>query len=120
RTAPAAKARFASIAEQITFFEKIFPGGFFGDTFTSEERGILGAKGKLGFKEAAIALAQAELSPERFDKADAQALFDNAKKVLQATTIVFPMEGSIPFGALDADNRASAMEALKELLHGAG
>jgi hypothetical protein len=119
RTSPAAKARFASLTDQIAFFEKIFPGGFSGDVFTTEERGVLGAKGKLGFKEAAIALAQAELSHERFKQADAETLFDNAKKVLQATTIVFPMEGHIPFASMDTDGRTSAVEALKELLHGA-
>jgi hypothetical protein len=118
RTSPAAKARFASLAEQIAFFEKLFPGGFAGEVFMTEERGVLGAKGKLGYKEAAIALAQAELSLERFENADAQVLFDSAKKVLQATTIVFPMEGAIPFAAMDADARTTAMEALKELLHG--
>jgi hypothetical protein len=120
RTAPAAKARFASLAEQIAFFEKIFPDGFLGDVFTTEERGVLGAKGKLGYKEAAIALAQAELSPERFEEADSDAIFDHAKKVLQATTIVFPMEGPIPFAAMEADSRVSAVSALKELLHGEG
>src|SRR4051812_33376683 len=88
RTSPAAKARFASLAEQITFFEKLFPGGFMGEAFITEERGVLGAKGKLGYKEAAIALAQAELSLERFHDADAEVLFDHAKKVLQSTTIV--------------------------------
>jgi hypothetical protein len=118
RTSPAAKARFASLAEQIPFFEKLFPGGFAGEVFMTEERGVLGAKGKLGYKEAAIALAQAELSLERFENADAQVLFDSAKKVLQATTIVFPMEGAIPFAAMAAEDRATAMEALKDLLHG--
>jgi hypothetical protein len=118
RTSPAAKARFASPAEQIAFFEKLFPGGFAGEVFMTEERGVLGAKGKLGYKEAAIALAQAELSLERFENADEEALFASAKKVLQATTIVFPMEGLIPFAAMDADARTTAMDALKDLLHG--
>ncbi len=120
RTPAAAKARFASIEEQIAFFEKIFPGGFLGDTFTTEERGVLGAKGKFGYKEAAIALAQQELSLERFESADAASLFESAKKVLQATSIVFPMEGHIPFAAMDDENRASTVTALKELLHGEG
>lgn len=118
RTSPAAKARFASPAEQIAFFEKLFPGGFAGEVFMTEERGVLGAKGKLGYKEAAIALAQAELSLERFENADEETLFASAKKVLQATTIVFPMEGAIPFAGMDADARTTAMEALKDLLHG--
>lgn len=120
RTSPAAKARFESIEEQLAFFEKIFPGGFLGDTFTTEERGVLGAKGKFGYKEAAIALAQDELSLKRFAKGDKEALFDSAKKVLQSTSIVFPMEGPIPFAAMDADSRAVAIDAMKELLHGAG
>jgi hypothetical protein len=118
RTSPAAKARFGSLAEQVAFFEKLFPGGFAGEIFMTEERGVLGAKGKLGYKEAAIALAQAELSLERFEGGDAEVLFDSAKKVLQATTIVFPMEGVIPFAAMATEDRATAIEALKDLLHG--
>lgn len=116
----AAKARFASFAEQLAFFEKLFPEGFLGEAFTTQERGVLEAKGKAGYREAAIALAQKELSLESFENSDAQALFEGARKVLQATTMVFPMEGSIPFAAIDAESRTAAVEALKELLHGTG
>ena len=120
RSTPAAKARFTSFQDQLAVFDKLFPGGFLGDEFTVKERGTLGAKGKAGYKEAAIALAQEELSLDRFDNADATVLFESAKKVLQATTIVFPMEGHIPFAAMDSDARAAAVTALKDLLHGAG
>lgn len=120
RAPAAAKARFASFAEQLAFFERLFPGGFLGDAFTTQERGVAGAKGKAGYKEAAIALAQAELTLERFENADSDALFESAKKVLQSTSIVFPMEGPIPFAAMDAEDRGAAMEALKALLHGTG
>jgi len=119
-SAAAVKGRFASFAEQLAFFEQSFPGGFGGERFTNEERGMPGATGKAGLKEAAIALARKELSLERFENADAQALFESAKKVLQATTIVFPMEGPIPFATMDADSRAPAIEGMRNLLHGEG
>jgi len=119
-SAPAVKGRFATFEEQVAFFEQIFPGGFGGEKFTNEERGQPGAKGKAGFKEAAITLARQELSLERFESGDTEALFDSAKKVLQATTIVFPMEGPIPFAKMDTDGRKRALEKMKELLHGEG
>jgi hypothetical protein len=75
-------------------FGKLFPGGFGGKTFLKEERGIPGVTEKSGDKEALIALAQSELSRERFETAAPEALFESAKKVLQGTTIIFPMEGT--------------------------
>ncbi|MFN2427173.1 MAG: hypothetical protein ABR587_12085 [Candidatus Binatia bacterium] len=120
RSSVAVKGRFATFDEQLEFFEKIFPGGFGGEKFTNEERGVPGAKGKAGHKEAAIAMAQQELCAERFDSATPEELFESAKKVLQATTIVFPMEGPIPFATMDADSRGPAVESLKYLLHGEG
>lgn len=117
---PSVKGRFASFEEQLAFFEQVFPGGFGGEKFTNEERGQSGVKGKAGFKQAAIVLAQDELSLDRFESAAPEILFESAKKVLQATTIVFPMEGPIPFATMDADSRVPAIEALKNLLHGGG
>jgi hypothetical protein len=120
RSSAAVKGRFASFAEQLAAFEQWFPGGFGGERFTNEERGVPGVKGKAGFKEAVLAFAQQELSLERFENASAEVLFDSAKKLLQATSIVFPMEGAIPFAAIDVDSRASVVEGLKNLLHGEG
>ena len=116
----ASKRRFASFEEQLSLFGKLFPGGFGGKTFLKEERGIPGVTEKSGDKEALIALAQSELSRERFETAAPEALFESAKKVLQGTTIVFPMEGLIPFSTLDVQSLAPAIEALKHLLHGEG
>src|SRR3954471_22406776 len=98
-------ARFTTFAEQLAFFEKLFIGGFEGERFTLEERGPSGVKGKAGYKTAAIAMAQQELTRARFQRASAEELFESAKRVLNATNIVFPIEGPIPFGAIDEPDR---------------
>ncbi len=59
-------SRFATFVEQEAFFEKLFIGGFEGERFVAEERGHPEATGKAGYKEAAIKMAQKELSPARF------------------------------------------------------
>jgi hypothetical protein len=116
----AVKGRFATFAEQLAAFEGWFPGGFGGERFTNEERGIAGAKGKAGYKEAAMEIAKKELSRKSFETASPEVLFESAKKLLQSTSIVFPMEGTIPFATMDADSRGPAIESLRNLLHGEG
>ena len=111
----ASKRRFASFEEQLSSFGKLFPGGFGGKTFLKEERGIPGVTENSGDKAAVIALAQSELSRERFETAAPEVLLESAKKVLKGTTIIFPMEGLIPFSTVDAQSLAPALEAL---LHG--
>jgi len=113
-------ARFTTFAEQLAFFEKLFIGGFEGERFTLEERGPSGVKGKGGYKTAAIAMAQQELSPARFQSASAEELFESAKRVLSATNIVFPIEGPIPFGTIAEPDRPATVKALEHLLHGPG
>jgi hypothetical protein len=116
----AVKARFKTFEDQLAFFLALFEGGFEGERFIAEERGVKGVTGKAGFKEGAIALAQSELSREAFATATPEALFDSAKKLLTTTSIVFPIEGSIPFTGLDPEGRTRALEGLKQLLHGEG
>lgn len=118
RTPVGAKARFANIEEQIALFETLFPGGFASDAFVKEERGPAGVPGKAGLKEAAITLAQRELSLESFEGATPEVVFESAVKLLKATTMVFPMEGALPFSAMDDESRTRALEGLKQLLHG--
>lgn len=116
----APKARFLTVTDQITAFEKLFEGGFKGDAFVEGERGKPGVEGKEGLKEAAIAFAQKTLSKEAFAKSTPEELFENARLLLKATNIVFPIEGSIPFAGMDPENRTKALAALKDLLHGTG
>jgi hypothetical protein len=111
-------ARFATFDDQLRFFEQLFVGGFEGERFVNEERGAPGVMGKAGYKTAAIARAQAELSPASFERASVADLFESAKRVLGATNIVFPIEGPIPFGALAREDRPAAIMGLKQLLHG--
>ena len=116
----APKARFITVTDQITAFEKLFEGGFKGDAFVEGERGKPGVEGKEGLKEAAIAFAQKTLSKEAFAKSTPEELFENARLLLKATNIVFPIEGAIPFAGMDPENRTKALAALKDLLHGTG
>jgi len=120
RAASTSAPRFATFEQQLEFFEKLFAGGFEGDRFVGEERGDPGAKGKAGYKTAAVAMAREELSPARFESAPPEQLFDSAKRVLGATNIVFPIEGAIPFGSLDETDRPAALAGLRQLLHGEG
>lgn len=115
-----AAARFASLAQQILFFEKLFPGGFEGEKFTNDERGVAGATKKGGNKSTAIAAAREELSAEKFASATPEELFESAAKLLKGTNIVFPLEGAIPFVGMDPKSRTAALAGLKQLLHGEG
>lgn len=115
-----AAPRFASIQAQVAVFEQLFPGGFQGEAFTKDERGVPGATGKLGYKEAAITLAKQALSAEAFASTPPEELFKNAVAVLAGTNIAFPMTDVIPFRQLEGDDRAKALAGLKELLHGSG
>ena len=117
---PRAKARFTSFTQQLAFFESLFEGGFEGERFVAEERGPKGVTGKAGLKEAAMAFAREALSPEAFANGTPESLFDSAKKLLQSTNIVFPVEGTVPFTALDPEGRARAIAGLRQLLHGEG
>jgi hypothetical protein len=110
----------ASFEEQLRWFEKNFPEGFEGERFITEERGKPGSKVKGGNKGAALALARELLSPERFTSAPAEELFESARKLLQATNIVHPLEGPATFGSMAAEARAPFLAALRELLHGTG
>lgn len=114
-----ATARFASLAQQILFFEKLFPGGFLGEKFTADERGAEGVA-KKGNKSTAIAAAREELSAEKFASATPEQLFESAARLLKGTNIVFPLEGAIPFQGLEPASRAAALAGLKQLLHGEG
>jgi hypothetical protein len=113
-------ARFITFDDQMKAFEKLFPGGFEGESFVNGERGTAETKAKGGSKTAGITLAQAELTKERFDSGTAEELFASAKKVLASTNMVFPIEGAIPFNSLAEEDRPSAIAGLKELLHGDG
>ena len=115
-----AAPRFATFKEQLALFERLFIGGFGGEAFLQEERGLPGVTGKAGYKEAGIALAQEALSPAAFATGSPDQLFKSAQQVLGLTNIAFPIEGPIPFGQLEGDDRVKAMAALKDLLHGAG
>jgi hypothetical protein len=110
-------ARFITFDDQLKAFEKLFPGGFEGESFANGERE---GKPKGGSKNAGIALAQAELSPEKFDSGTTAELFGAAQRVLGATNMVFPIEGAIPFKSLAEEDRPAAMAGLRELLHGDG
>jgi hypothetical protein len=116
-----AVARFGSLAQQILFFEKLFPGGFEGEKFTNQERGVEGvAKKKGGNNAAAITVAREELSAAKFASATPEELFESAIRLLKGTNIVFSLEGAIPFGDMEPKARATAVAGLKQLLHGEG
>lgn len=111
--------RFATIASQLETFERLYPGGFTGEAYTKNERGVP-ENNDDGDKEFGIALAQKTLSKEAFAGGNTDSLYDAALAVLKATTIVFPIEGAIPFKTLQGADREAAVNAIKELMHGGG
>lgn len=111
--------RFANIADQLAVFERLYPGGFTGEAYSKNERGIAD-NNENGDKEYGIALAQKSLSKDAFSGGNTDALYEAALAVLKATTIVFPIEGAIPFKALQGGDREAAVNAIKDLLHGGG
>jgi hypothetical protein len=113
-------AAFPSFEAQVRWFETFFPGGFAGEKFSAEERGSPEAKGKKGYKTAAIALAREQLTPERLASSTPDQVFEVARKLLSFTNLLFPMEGPIPFKSLKEEDRAGFLAALVELLHGEG
>ncbi len=113
-------AAFPSFDAQVRWFETFFPGGFAGEKFLNEERGSPEAKGKKGYKTAAIALAREKLTPERLASSTPDEVFEVAKKLLSFTNLLFPMEGPIPFKSLKEEDRAGFLAALTGLLHGEG
>lgn len=114
------EARFTTFQQQVAFFEKLFEGGFEGEHFTNDERGMTGLTGKAGHITAAIALAREELSAARFDSESPETLFKSATTLLKATNIVFPIDGAIPFAGMEEGRRPAALAGLKQLLHGEG
>ncbi len=111
---------FSSFQEQLTLFTKIFEGGFGGEKFRAEERGAADVTGKAGKIESSLALFKAELSKEAFAQKSPEALFDAVKKLLQSSSLVFPIEGAVPWGTLAAEKRAGAVKALEDVLYGSG
>ena len=104
--------------EQLRLFEQRYPGGFQGDTYINNERGVAGAKGSKGYKAAAIARAGKDLAESEFNLRSTEEMFAVAKSLMGATNIVHPQEGSIPFGSTPPGARAPFVAALRDLLHG--
>jgi hypothetical protein len=120
KTARPPVAVFQSFDAQVRWFESFFPGGFEGEKFVAEERGAAAAKGKKGYKTAAIKLAREQLSAERLANATQEETFAACNKLLGFTNLVFPTEGPIPFTSMKDEDRAAFVAALSELLHGEG
>lgn len=115
---PKGVPRFATFQDQLALFLKLFEGGFAGEAFLKGERGEPGVEGKKGQKEAGIKLAKDTLSADAFSSQSTDELFARAKAVLGITNIAHPLEGPVPFGALEGAEREQAIAGLKELLHG--
>jgi hypothetical protein len=115
-----AKARFETFAQQLAAFEALFPGGFRGERFVTDERGAEGATGKAGKRQAGVTIAQERLSPKAFAAAAPGGIFETARKLLQTTGLVLSIEGTSLFAALDAEGQAQFTQELEQLLHGEG
>jgi hypothetical protein len=110
--------------EQVARFEAQFPGGFTGDAWKAEERGVPEKKGK-AFKAYAIAvgqeaLARAELV-ELQKKGEVAEIMARVKRAHQAAgTLLHPLGDLIPFGRMPEEKQSGFAEAVVDVLHGEG
>ena len=121
RTAPTATITFD---EQVARFEKEFAGGFAGDIWTKEERGVAEKKGK-AFKSFAIATAQSELAKGVLEPllaaGDAAGVIARVRAVHAAAGgLLHPLGDVIPFSKIEAEHQPALAEAIVGLLHGSG
>jgi len=134
--------------EQVARFEKLFPGGFTGEVFTNDERGVEAAssadpsssvgtphtpgsgetpkaKKAKGGRAQAITAARTLLA-----KSDLQGLASagswadvlaRVRQVHQAAgNLLHPLGDLIPFGKLPEDHHAAVAQATVDVLHGDG
>lgn len=110
--------------EQIVRFEALFPGGFEGEAWRNEERGVPEKKGK-AFKAHAIATAKELLEREALtsllERGDVAEILNRVKSVHQvAGSLLHPLGDLIPFGKMPAEHHRAFVEAVVDLLHGEG
>jgi hypothetical protein len=119
-----AKPRASKAGPRLTFDEQLarfaarFEGGFAGVEFDERERGVRDGAALEGQRQAAITLAGSLLAAGAL--ADAEATYEGALRLIGATTLVFPIEGVIPFRTMKPEVRAGFAAALRDLLHGGG
>lgn len=104
--------------EQVARFTGKFPEGFVGGAFDESERGVKAGAPIDGQRQAAIDRAKTDLAAGALG--DPDAAFETALALLGATTLVFPIEGVIPFRTMRAEHRAGFATTLRDLLHGEG
>lgn len=109
---------FATFDAQRAQFEAAFPGGFRGEKFEREVRGLPGAKRKKTDTGPALADAAEALSAKALAERDPAAIFDSVTALVRTTSFVHPLEGANLLGTMKPEHRPEFVEALKELLHG--
>lgn len=127
RATPVATTTFA---EQLTRFASEFPGGFEGEAFAKEERGVVIDADKIekkskAYKAQAIAAAQRLLSASELAPllaaGDFKQIFERTKQVHRAASgLLHPLGDIIPFSAMPPEHHEAFARALFEVLHGEG
>jgi hypothetical protein len=127
RATPVATTTFA---EQLTRFAGEFPGGFEGETFIKEERGVVSDPSKIekkskAYKAQAIGAAQTLLAASELRPLIAagsfEAIFERAKQVHKAASgLLHPLGDIIPFSKMPPEHYEAFAKALFDVLHGEG
>ncbi len=116
----------ADFDAQLKRFLDVCPGGFAGEKFIKDERGVLAGEGdkktKPG-KAQAIVTAQKLLSKSELDRQIAASAFAevlaNVRIVHKAAAgLLHPLGDVIPFNKMPADKDRAFAESLRNLLHG--
>ena len=121
RVVPLATTTFE---EQLARFDALFPGGFEGAAWQTEERGVAEKKGK-AFKAHAIATAQELLEratlASLLEAGDIAEILNRVKSVHQvANNLLHPLGDLIPFSKMPPEHHRPFVEAVIDLLHGEG
>jgi hypothetical protein len=127
------RARVAAVPsttfeEQVTRFEQAFAGGFAGDTFVAQERGVATTvvdKKTKAVVEAAIGaaqrlLAKAELEPLLASGSFADVVGRVKEVHKSAGGLLHPLGDLIPFGKMPAEHYEAFAKGLFDVLHGSG
>lgn len=113
-----AAVSFPTFEAQLAAFETAYPGGFRGEAFERDVRGLPDAKRKKSDTGPALAEAAKSLGKQAFESQDANALFEAAASLVKNTAFVHPLEGANLLGALKEEQRPAFVAALRDLLHG--
>lgn len=113
----------ATFDEQVGLFKTLYPGGFEGEKWTEEHRGLPDGRGLKRHRDPVIARAQKELAAEQVAAMMSEARYGDLRntvsEILSSTSLV-SLRDVKTFRALEDEELEEFAVAVAELLHGEG